>query len=252
MNYEIRPFTRVVCWFSCGSTSTIAAKLAVEKYRDKVPLVVAYCDTKSEHPDNDRYLLDIQKWLEFPITILASSQYSDIWDVFDKTRYMAGIYGARCTTELKKRVRQSFEDLENDLQVFGFDKTEEDRAITFMQNNPEVNVWFPLIDEGLAKGDCLSLIASAQIRLPAMYLLGYKNNNCIGCVKGGAGYWNKIRKDFPEIFDRMSKKSRELNVRLINYRKQHIFLDELPENVGNYSAESGFECSVYCGLTKNK
>lgn len=35
-----------------------------------------------------------------------------------------------------------------------------------------------------------------------MYDLGYANNNCIGCVKGGIGYWNKIRIDFPEESDR--------------------------------------------------
>ncbi len=35
-----------------------------------------------------------------------------------------------------------------------------------------------------------------------MYDLGYPNNNCIGCVKGGMGYWNKIRKDFPEVFQK--------------------------------------------------
>ena len=32
-----------------------------------------------------------------------------------------------------------------------------------------------------------------------MYDLGYPNNNCIGCIKGGMGYWNRIRKDFPDI-----------------------------------------------------
>ena len=36
---------------------------------------------------------------------------------------------------------------------------------------------------------------------PLMYDLGYPNNNCIGCVKGGMGYWNHIRKDFPEVFE---------------------------------------------------
>ena len=38
-----------------------------------------------------------------------------------------------------------------------------------------------------------------------MYKLGYNNNNCIGCVKGGQAYWNKIRIDFPETFNKMAK-----------------------------------------------
>ena len=44
-----------------------------------------------------------------------------------------------------------------------------------------------------------SLIERAGLRLPEMYRLGYANANCVGCVKGGAGYWNKIRRDFPEL-----------------------------------------------------
>ena len=42
-----------------------------------------------------------------------------------------------------------------------------------------------------------------------MYDMGYPNNNCIGCVKGGMGYWNHIRKDFPEVFDSRAKLERE-------------------------------------------
>uniref|UniRef100_A0A6M3X652 Uncharacterized protein n=1 Tax=viral metagenome TaxID=1070528 RepID=A0A6M3X652_9ZZZZ len=84
-----------------------------------------------------------------------------------------------------------------------------------------------------------------------MYKLGYKNNNCIGCVKGGKGYWNKIRIDFPEIFERMSKKEKELEVRLNmitrNGNTKRIFLDELPLDVGNYKSELPISCGLLCG-----
>ncbi len=33
-----------------------------------------------------------------------------------------------------------------------------------------------------------------------MYRLGYVNNNWVGGWKGGMGYWNKIRVDFPDVF----------------------------------------------------
>ena len=46
--------------------------------------------------------------------------------------------------------------------------------------------------------------------IPEMYHLGYHNNNCVGCVKGGMAYWNKIRVDFPGIFDRMAVLERKL------------------------------------------
>lgn len=46
-----------------------------------------------------------------------------------------------------------------------------------------MSVLLPLIEEGIDKQGCLDIIAAAGIKLPAMYGLGYKNNNCLGCVK---------------------------------------------------------------------
>lgn len=45
--------SRVVVWFSCGAASVVAAKLAIEKYRERA--CVVYCDMMdSEHLDNAR------------------------------------------------------------------------------------------------------------------------------------------------------------------------------------------------------
>ncbi|WP_230688579.1 hypothetical protein, partial [Streptococcus pneumoniae] len=76
--------------------------------------------------------------------------------------------------------------------------------------NPEISVAIPDADANLSHADCLALVARAGIELPKMYRLGYANNNCIGCVKGGAGYWNKIRRDFPSVFARMALVERSL------------------------------------------
>ena len=51
----------------------------------------------------------------------------------------------------------------------------------------EFGVSFPLIERGLTKENCHAIAAELGIKRPAMYDLGYSNNNCIGCVKGGAG-----------------------------------------------------------------
>lgn len=238
---------RVISWFSCGATSAVAAKLTIEKYPDTI---IAYCDTSSEHEDNKRFIDDCEKWYGRKIHILHSARYKDIWDVFEKTKYLAGVNGARCTTELKKLVRRSFE-MPDDLQIFGFDAKESHRAEKFKAHNPEVNVWFPLIEEGLKKSDCLDIITKQGIDIPIMYKLGYRNNNCIGCVKGQAGYWNKIRKDFPQVFERMSKKERELNVAICKSyagdgKRKRLFLDELPEDMGRYK-DLDITCGLFCG-----
>jgi hypothetical protein len=75
--------------------------------------------------------------------------------------------------------------------------------------------------------------------MPAMYQLGYRNNNCIGCVKGGIGYWNKIRRDFPEAFDRMAKAERAIGRKL--FKREGVYLDELDPARGNHADEPSFE-----------
>ena len=63
-------------------------------------------------------------------------------------------------------------------------------------------------------------------------------NNCIGCVKGGMGYWNKIRRDFPERFEEMAALEKEIGrkicKRTINKVTERIWLSDLPEGIGNY------------------
>lgn len=88
-------------------------------------------------------------------------------------------------------------------QIFGFEysKKEVNRAIRFKEQYPDAKPIFPLIEKKLTKPECLYYLEQAGIKRPTMYTLGYGNNNCIGCVKGGKGYWNKIRRDFPEYFN---------------------------------------------------
>lgn len=242
--------TRIIIWYSCGITSAVVSKMVLDKYRGEIHIVIAYCDTSSEHPDNKRFLSDCEKWFDYPITILHSKEYDDVWDVFEKTRYIAGINGARCSLEMKKRVRQEFEDVENDIQVFGFDSSEEKRAEKFKKNNPEVIFSAPLIQWGISKEDCLEIVRDAGIKIPIMYKLGYKNNNCIGCCKGAKGYWNKIRQDFPEYFDRMAKMERELgatlNIMNVDGKRIRVHLDELPPDAGNYKSELLISCGLLC------
>ena len=244
--------TRVLCWFSCGDASAVAAKLACDRYGDCCE--VLYCDTfPYEHPDNRRFFDDVQRWLGRDIKILRSDEYRDIFDVFERTRWLVGIGGARCTTELKKNVRTAYQKAD-DLHVFGFTAEETRRVDRFHAENPELFATFLLVREGLTKADCHRIVRAAGIELPTMYRLGYKNNNCIGCVKGGSGYWNKIRRDFPEAFDRMAKMERQLDAAIckregvsngVRWRKR-VFLDELPPDAGRYQTEPDIECGVLC------
>jgi len=237
----------VLCWFSCGAASAVASKLVIDECPDAELL---YCDTlKYEHPDNRRFMADVGRWCGKEVKLLRSDKYADIFDVFRRTRWLVGVNGARCTTELKKNVRKAYQR-PGDVQVFGFTADEERRVKQFYRENPEVEARFPLIERGISKAQCKRMLLDAGIALPAMYALGYKNNNCIGCVKGQQGYWNKIRVDFPEAFARMAAMERELdaaiNKRYEGGQRIRVFLDELPPDAGKYDAEPDIECGVVC------
>ncbi len=233
---------RLLVWFSCGAASACALKLVAHMN----PIAV-YCDTaSSEHPDNVRFRADVEAWTGIKVKVIGSKIYTDIDDVFAKTKYMAGIGGARCTTELKKLPRFSFQRAE-DTHVFGFTADEKDRMEDFEADNFDMNLAWPLIQSGMTKGDCLKMIADAGIEIPAMYRLGFENNNCLGCVKATSPhYWNKIRKHFPDQFRQRAERSRDLGVRLVRYKGQRIFLDELPEDAAEVVAEN-LSCGPQCG-----
>jgi hypothetical protein len=110
------------------------------------------------------------------------------------------------------------------------------------------------MDAGLTKAQCHEIVRAASIQIPEMYRLGYRNNNCIGCVKGGSGYWNKIRRDFPDAFARMAALERALDATICKKEgiangkrwRKRVFLDELPPTAGRYQAEPDIECGVLC------
>lgn len=239
--------TRTVVWFSAGAASAVAAKLIVAEQPDD--LAIVYTNPGSEHPDNERFLTDCETWFEYPVLRLSSDRYRDTWQVWEERRFLVSPAGALCTAELKKRVRYGFER-PDDVQVFGYTAEEQHRADRFRAQNIEVDLRTPLIERGLTKSDCLALVDRAGIRLPAMYLLGYRNNNCVGCVKGGIGYWNKIRRDFPDVFDRMARLEREIGAYTHHDADGPVWLDELDPDRGSHADEPSFECSLLCSIAQ--
>lgn len=242
---------RIVCWFSCGAASAVATKLAITQYAGR-EIVIARCIVREEHPDNDRFAADCEKWFDMPITNMISEKYDgSIYAVFEKRGYISGIKGAPCTLLLKKHVREEFE-LPTDTHVFGYCAEEQERWDRFIDAN-NINAESPLINKGLEHSDCLAMVKNAGIELPEMYKLGYHHNNCIGCCKAtGAGYWNKIRVDFPDQFNRMAALSRSMDVRMTKDGDVRIFLDELRLGAGNYQTEPEIKCGLFCEMAQKE
>jgi hypothetical protein len=239
---------RVVSWFSCGAASAVATKLAIAE--SKSPVEIVYCHVQEEHPDNMRFKDDCEKWFGQEIKVIKNEKYGgSIYKVFEQTKYIVGIAGAPCTRLLKKEMRKQYEQI-GDRQVFGYTVEEEDRVDRFIDSNADVDLWSILIEKGLTKQDCLAILQRANIELPAMYKLGYQNNNCIGCVKGGAGYWNKIRVDFPEQFDRMATMEKKIGAKILKIGDERIWLSDLPKNAGDYPKEKAIECGIFCHMAE--
>lgn len=237
---------RVVVWFSAGASSAVAAKMMLSRG----PAVIAYTDPGSEHEDNIRFIRDCESWFGQEVVMLKS-KYVDTWQLWEQRRFLVGPRGALCTAELKRKVRFEFQR-STDVQVFGYTAEESARADRFREQNPGMTLETPLIDAGLMKSDCLAMIERAGIELPVMYKLGYDHNNCVGCVKGGMGYWNKIRGDFPEVFSRMAALERQLNHSVLQHDGQNLYLDELDPMRGNFASEPNIQCSLLCELAEGE
>lgn len=235
---------KIIGWVSCGITSAVACKQAIMKYgKDKIELY--YMEIDTAHPDNERFIVDLENWYDMKINRIRSNKYKDQFEVINSTGYVNGASGARCTLELKKKVRWAIEEKINyQAQIFGYEFTpkEVNRALRFNEQYPQAKAIFPLIETYLSKGNCAEILRFAGIELPVMYKLGYPNNNCIGCVKGGKGYWNKIRVDFPKTFNKMAIAERKAGYSCI----KGTFLDELKQNAGRKMKIVMPDCGNYC------
>lgn len=232
----------IISWFSAGITSAVACRLALEHYED-VKLIYIHID--SAHKDNERFISDCEKWYGAKIEIVKSEKFNNQFEVIEKGRYINGVAGAPCTMALKKSVRQTVEskyDFEGQVFGFEFEQSQINRAVRFAEQYPDSKPLYPLIEAKLNKNECAGILLEAGIEIPTMYKLGFNNNNCIGCVKGGKWYWNNIRKHFPESFERMSRAENSIGASCIN----GTFLKDLKAGEGRASDEVAFECGLFC------
>ena len=241
---------RVISWFSCGAASAYATYLAYEKYGDRMEAV--YCRVKEESKDSLRFLNEFVEKTGIPVKIIGdeSMDYS-IFKVFHKRKFIKGPTGAPCTMILKKNVRKDYQR-HGDVQIFGYTIDEMSRVDRFIDSNNEVDTDFILVDKSITKPDCMRWFSRMGFTLPEMYRLGYANNNCIGCVKGGMGYFNAIRVDFPEAFNKLAKLERDIGHAINKDKDGPVYLDELHPDRGNFKRDQPLDCGFSCEWEQGK
>jgi hypothetical protein len=234
--------TVTVSWFSAGVSSAVATWLELQRI-DRI----IYTHINDQDDDTLRFVRDCEQWWGRPVEVIQS-KLKTVQEACLYRQFVNGPGGASCTRMLKREVRKQWE-VENQFfnrfrYVWGMDRDEADRADSVSDAMPDSEHVFPLVDRGLSKKEAHAILQSHGIRRPAMYDLGYHNNNCVGCVKGGAGYWNKIRRDFPEVFAKRAAMERAIGASCMN----GVYLDELDPNAGRHTGPVVPECGAMCEI----
>ena len=251
---------RILAQFSCGAPSAVATKLAIADHGSSVEVINAFI--AEEHPDNRRFLSDAEKWIGQSVRVVRDEKYNaSALEVFHRVGVIKTPKGATCTSRIKRGLLKQYEQ-PGDVLVLGFTAEEADRAEDFAERNPDRPFIAPLIERGLTRSDCKGMVERAGLELPLMYRMGYDNANCIGCVKGGIGYWRAIREDFPERFEEVAQAEDHCfslhgqEALILRHRSgplagQRFRLRELPAGEIHRSGDVP-ECGVMCAIAEQE
>ena len=236
-----------IAWFSAGVSSAVTCKLALQKQPD---LEIYYININDQHPDSLRFLIDCERWFGKKINLMQHRLHKSVEECCNAVSFIKGPGGAPCTRLLKKRVRKEWEKENPGKHTYywGMDVKERNRADRIRETMPEYNHSFPLIEQGLIKEDSHAMLLKAGIRRPAMYEMGYQNNNCIGCVKGGYSYFNRIRETHPQVFAARAAMERRIGAHIL----KDCYLDELDPERGRGLKPIVEDCGIMCEIVSNE
>lgn len=273
MFVDISKDNPVIAWWSGGGDSAWTCYLCL-KWFGKDNVRVVFIDTRNEGDDTQRFKKDCEDWYGVDIETISSTRWDKIQDIWRHYGSLNVATGAICSTVLKRMVRQDFQNKNNfSYQAFGYDITEIDRCLGMKINNPDSKPIFPVVYELMDKGASLKAITKLGIQVPTSYKKGYHNNNCekTGCVKGGIGYWQKRKIDYPDEFEEMAALEHELTdangyqttickdqskeAKKLDKRLQLVFLKPHPGYANNKDLsmmtgrhpEPLMECNGFCG-----
>lgn len=207
---------RIICTLSGGVASAHAAALSIEKY-GKSAVVLYFNDTKWEHPDLYRFLKDLSRYFDVPIT--EDSDGRSVEDVAWDNNALPNNRMPFCSRILKaNRLQKFYQD--TDILIFGIGPEEAHRAQGLQKVYKDVGtkskktatLEFPLIDGNIQKADTWEWLKQTGIAVPELYLKGFSHNNCYGgCVRAGKKQWRRLFLAFPEIYAQREQLEKEMS-----------------------------------------
>lgn len=222
----------VVVAISGGKASAWCADWALKNY-PKEDVILYFNDTKWEHPDLYRFMDELSKHFDHPITHDSDGRNPE--QLFYDNNSLANNRMPFCSRILKaERLQKYYKD--GDVLVFGIGAGESHRANRIVGVYQTVAVktgkWpqlrFPLISENTTKQQIDDFLNDAGIKEPLLYRLGFLHNNCSGgCVRAGKKHWKMLYKKLPGVYAERERVEREIREYL---RKDiHFFKDETLE-----------------------
>ncbi len=246
--------SKTVAWFSAGVSSAVAIKLVIDEVDE-----IIYNHIDDQHEDSLRFIRDCEKWFGKEVQIIQSERFKNVEEALLSANAIRFPGGAPCTSRLKQQVRKDWEKSQTQYDltyIWGMDSTEVKRMEGLELHMPDQKHRCPLIEQRIGKEEAHQILNASGIKRPIMYDLGYRNNNCVGCIKGGKGYWNKIRVDFPEVFEQRSKLERRIGRSILKTSEKKgnkatpIFLDELDPDAGRDETIIMEDCGIMCEIMK--
>lgn len=205
----------VVVGFSGGVSSAWCAGWALRTF-DPREVAFVFHDTKEEDPDTYRFIRELAKALNHPITEVSDGR--SVTEIIYDENMIPNNRAAFCSRILKTEQRDKyFKQLRSAgateiVNVLGFSMRETERiqraAGRAMADGYAVR--FPLIEEKVSKQETADWVMSLGIRPPAMYRWS-EHANCVGCVRGGKAYWLAVAKNAPEVFEQRAALEEEFD-----------------------------------------
>jgi hypothetical protein len=250
----------IVCQFSCGAASAIAAKITLARHgHEKTRIVNAF--VKEEDTDNRRFLGDCEKWFDHEIIVVRNDKYgSSAREVWRQERYIKGPLGASCSTRLKREpisrwmqsIGWSYES--GDRMVIGFvvDEKNQDR----IERGRDAGWLLPCVDLNLRHADCQGMVMRAGLRLPDRYMIqGFENANCVACCKGGERYFRKERRLHPLDVAEVIQIQKEIGPNAYFFRNKLTGARYTPEEVpdeGPVTEADAPDCTFFCAMAEEE
>lgn len=216
---------RVVVGFSGGVTSAWCAGWALRTY-PRADVVLLWHDTREEDPDTYRFLRQMAGALGMPIT--ERSDGRSVTEVFRDEGFLGNQRAALCSRILKAEQGDLYfrelraEGVTEIVKVLGYSAHEWERVqrASARGGADGYEVRFPMIETGTTKQQASDWCACTMGVPPSAMYKWAEHANCVGCVRGGRGYWLAVAEHAPSVFEQRASLEEEFGHTILRGEKR--------------------------------